>query len=297
MRTDLDEDPAVVGIAQKLGVSETQVVGWLWKLWSVASRQTANGWLPHYSLDKIDRVVNGQGFAAALESVGWLHPRRDGVELPHYEHWLSASAKKRYKEALKKRLQRMLENLSQKKGHVGDTNGTPVLFSSESPSSEEGKGGAGEGEKPPRPPPDFALSAEGLAQQWCFVLTRKRLRGPADLPDDVAPGMAELIRLGVPAEAIRAEIVNGRDKSEQLWQFRERLKRNHGVDGYERARLGSDSRVRAPEGKYDGIGTTIRLGGAGVGDPAGAATSAGPDQERGGDRPGAQNGDPRRGSG
>ena len=127
MRTDLDEDPSVIGIAQQLNVSETQVVGWLWKLWSVASRQTATGWLPHYTLERIDRLVDSSGFAEALEAVGWLHPRKDGVEIPHYDHWLSNSAKKRFKEAMKKRLSRMVSNVEKDSSAKTDKGDVPCL--------------------------------------------------------------------------------------------------------------------------------------------------------------------------
>jgi hypothetical protein len=147
IRTDLDEDPAVVGIASILNVSETQVIGWLWKFWSVASRQTTNGLLPYFTLNKVDGIVGRQGFAAALEAVAWLHRRSDSLEIPNFEHWLSESAKKRFQEAVKKRKQR-LKNVPLVEGQMspksGDKKGTPVLSSPVLSSFEKEKGGVGE---------------------------------------------------------------------------------------------------------------------------------------------------------
>ena len=88
-------------------------------------------------------------------------------------------------------------------------------------------------DKPQPPSTDFELSAHWLAQQWCFLLTRKRLGTPRDLPADVADEMAELLRLGVRAESIRAEIEDPtRHRGEHLWQFLERLKRNCRVNSH-----------------------------------------------------------------
>jgi hypothetical protein len=95
MRTDLDEDPAVVGIAAILKVDRLQVIGLLWKLWSTASKQTASGYLPHYTPEIIDGLVSQTGFADACISVGWLHRRAKGLEIPSFQRWLSQSAKTR----------------------------------------------------------------------------------------------------------------------------------------------------------------------------------------------------------
>lgn len=67
-------------------------------------------------------------------------------------------------------------------------------------------------------------SPEGLAQLWCFHLTRRKLGGPRDLPQDIAPEMANLIDMGIHPARIRTEILRkGRDRSEYMWNFRQRF--------------------------------------------------------------------------
>jgi hypothetical protein len=123
MRLDLDEDPAVIGVAAKLGLAECYVVGLLWKLWSIASRQTSSGFLPNYTLSTIDRLVAQPGFADALEAVEWLQTRGNGIQIPHFEHWLSRSAKVRKTNTLRQRLSRLERDTSatdarQKRDHT-----------------------------------------------------------------------------------------------------------------------------------------------------------------------------------
>lgn len=224
MRVDLDTDPAVVGIAQQLSVPETQVIGWLWKLWSVASCQTDSGWLPHYTPHKVDGLVSHSGFSAALESVGWLCPRPGGLEIPNFDHWLSQSGKLRLSEARRKREARRSsparpENVRE----IPDKNGKPLLSStvlSSSLSSEE-KEGCGEGKEPARPPP--SEEAADLAQRWVFGY-RGKVRAERD-PYAVAAEFQEwLDKLGVSAAQVLAEIGDTkRDRTEPTWAMKERL--------------------------------------------------------------------------
>jgi hypothetical protein len=220
MRLDLDEDPAVVGVAAALEVPETQVIGWLWKLWSLVSRQTANGVLPHYTAQTIDRVVGRHGFASALEQVGWLHRRSDSLEIPNFGHWLSESAKKRCMGTVRKRGQRAAgkacpETVPKEVGQKWDS--SSVISS---PSSD-GLGVRGEGEG------DFALTPAGLAQEWCFLLARRKLGTPGDFEPDVADQFAELVRLGYAAGALLAAVRDPRrDRTEPFWEFRDRVKKS-----------------------------------------------------------------------
>ncbi len=228
MRLDLEDDPAVVAIAQALKVDELVVIGRLWKLWALASAQSACGWLPHFSLEIIDAKVRLPGFASAVASVQWLQQRPGGLQIPNFERWLSESAKKRFKEAERKRKQRSADSfVPHDVGQDADKNGTPILSSSvlsSSPGKERGAGRGGGGE--PAPP-----EASELANEWCFYLTRKRLGSPRDSPLDMAAEFAELIRLGHDPQAIRAEIVRkDRDRGEHFWQFKTRLTRNAGAD-------------------------------------------------------------------
>lgn len=244
IRTDLDEDPAVVGVAVALSVPETQVIGWLWKLWSVASRQTVNGWLPHYTPQRVDELVSHSGFAAALEAVGWLCPRPGGLEIPNFDHWLSKSGKRRLKESKRQRNSYASHAMKSAESVLS----SPVLSSSEQNSQN------GARDPPAEEVGEYPKSAVGCARAWCFVLKRKKHGYPADRPDDMASEFGEMIRRGHDAAALLAEIMADRDKAEHFWQFKERLERNHHGAGRV---LGQTSRIRAEPGKYDGYGTTV----------------------------------------
>lgn len=243
MRTDLDEDPAVIGIASRLEVSELQVIGWLWKLWSVVSRQTPDGSLPHYSAAIIDRIVGRAGFASALESNGWLQSRTDSCRIPNFERWLGASSKKRQADALRKRDMRSdtYGPVSEKNGHEADTKRTSVMSSNvliEPSGPPGGLGVQGEGGKNEIP---RALSPSDLALAWNYHCPRKATRANGKLEEAEAE-FAELIRLGHHAETIKAEIEQPeRKRYEQLWQFTARFERNHGkyngeTNAYQNAR-------------------------------------------------------------
>jgi hypothetical protein len=91
-------------------------------------------------------------------------------------------------------------------------------------------GGAG-GSAPPEvvhdpveDPPSFELSPAGLGSAWVWYLRRTRQRSKADDPADAAAVFGELLRLGVAAMAILADITDPkRDRSEHLWQAKNRL--------------------------------------------------------------------------
>jgi len=106
VRTDLHEDPAVLGISAFVSLDEFAVVGRLLKLWAWANLQTANGQLPHASAEWIDRFVFCPDFAVAMQDVGWLSLRSGAVEIPKFERWNSESAKARLGEVIRKRMAR-----------------------------------------------------------------------------------------------------------------------------------------------------------------------------------------------
>ncbi|MGI9507635.1 MAG: hypothetical protein ACR2RE_31735 [Geminicoccaceae bacterium] len=111
MREDLFEDPAVLWMAQRLGVRPETVVGYCHRFWGLVSRQTLDGCLPGVSLLSLGNVIALPGFPELLVEAGWLEyddsdPDRPVVTIPKFERHLSESAKKRALTAEKKRLQR-----------------------------------------------------------------------------------------------------------------------------------------------------------------------------------------------
>lgn len=95
MRTDLGDDPAVIGIAVATNLDEPGVVGRLHRIWAWASWHTVDGDAKGVTLGWINRHVGCEGFAEAMQKVGWLIVSKTGVRFPKYEVWNSQSAKKR----------------------------------------------------------------------------------------------------------------------------------------------------------------------------------------------------------
>ena len=155
MRCDLAEDPAVIGIAEALGVDEYLVVGKLHRLWSWADRQSVDGNAIGVTHSWIDRYLRAPGFAAAMLAVGWLVVDDGSVTLPNFERHNGKTAKARADTA--KRV------AAHRAGCNGKGNGASVT----SPLAREEK--RREEEKPKAPAP--AEPAQTL---------------PADLPSDIA---------------------------------------------------------------------------------------------------------------
>lgn len=114
MRHDLFDDPAVIGIAERLNINESYVIGMLHKFWSWGDRQTLDGHAPSVTIKWLDRYVQCDGFALSMVQVGWLEleggsscTSNAGIIIPKFDTYISESAKKR---ALSARRQRKKRN-------------------------------------------------------------------------------------------------------------------------------------------------------------------------------------------
>lgn len=95
MRVDLDEDPAVIAMAEILGLDEFAVVGRLHSLWSWADGQSRDGHASGVTEKWIDRRMRCDGFAAAMVKVGWIVFTSDGLNFPHFDRHNGETAKQR----------------------------------------------------------------------------------------------------------------------------------------------------------------------------------------------------------
>lgn len=96
MRTNLDTDPRVVGIAERLGVTEFEVVGCLWKVWAWADEHSLDGnaiSVTSVTLERITRVA--PGFMSALIDVGWLLESDGKITFPRFDEHNGNTAKSR----------------------------------------------------------------------------------------------------------------------------------------------------------------------------------------------------------
>lgn len=96
---DLRRDPKVRAVGRRLGADTFSVIGRITSLWLDADQQAdeAEGddaLLPHLVPEDLDEEF-GEGFAAAIESVGWLRTDERGLILPGFFAKNGATAKKR----------------------------------------------------------------------------------------------------------------------------------------------------------------------------------------------------------
>lgn len=95
MRIDIADDPAVIGMASALDITEDEVVGKLHRIWSWADKHTASGFVPRITGKWLDRYINLQGFSEQMQAVGWIVIADDGVTFPSFDRHNGKSAKSR----------------------------------------------------------------------------------------------------------------------------------------------------------------------------------------------------------
>lgn len=104
MRTDLTNDPRVLGVAARLGVSSWTAVGLCFGLWAMADTHTRDGRIAGMTGDMLDTTFGVKGFSDALKAVkprAWLDETDDGVFIPRFGDHNGATAKKRAQTALR----------------------------------------------------------------------------------------------------------------------------------------------------------------------------------------------------
>jgi hypothetical protein len=110
MRLDLAEDPAVMEMAERMGVREETVVGYCHAFWSWVSRQCHADTVTGVTLLSLGRRLNLPGFPELLRDVGWLEYDDSGerpiITIPKFDRHLSESAKKRAIDAERQRKRR-----------------------------------------------------------------------------------------------------------------------------------------------------------------------------------------------
>ena len=99
IRINLSTDPRTVAIAARVRKHVLHTVGALSVVWGAANEHTTDGRLMGYTLDAVDAMVSINGFAAAMESVGWLFHDDVSVTVPDFERYNSDGAKSRLKHA------------------------------------------------------------------------------------------------------------------------------------------------------------------------------------------------------
>jgi hypothetical protein len=119
MRACLAYDPAVIGIAATLDITEFEVVGILHNLWSWADSQSRDGHAVGVTEKWINSFCQRDGFASAMQKAGWLEINDAGVSFPNFDRHNGETAKARGLAAIRKQKQRA--NVTQEEGQVSRT--------------------------------------------------------------------------------------------------------------------------------------------------------------------------------
>ena len=117
MRTDLWDCPEVVRILSAICPDfvrdpskavrvKSEIVGAMFRTWSLFDTYTSDGVLEGYTAETLDITVGIEGWASHLERVGWLAIEPQRLVMPSFDAWLSSSAKARLKDAQRKRNER-----------------------------------------------------------------------------------------------------------------------------------------------------------------------------------------------
>ncbi|MHB2015348.1 MAG: hypothetical protein ACYCW6_00210 [Candidatus Xenobia bacterium] len=99
MRSELLETREVMGMARLLQMHRLDVVGRLWRFWAWSDSKTVDGWLPDLTVEEVDFLVETDGFAQAMQRVGWLVIQPDGMRIPDFAAYLGEYDRKRAEHA------------------------------------------------------------------------------------------------------------------------------------------------------------------------------------------------------
>ena len=121
MRVDLLTCPKVVRIASGLKKDRLHVIGGLFVVWSIFDAHSEDGILDGYTTETMDAMVGLSGFSAQMEIVNWLIVSDNSLAMPRFDTHNGKSAKKRVMDTERKRIERLVTNLSENKSDKSTT--------------------------------------------------------------------------------------------------------------------------------------------------------------------------------
>ena len=104
MQGNLWTSPKVVRLMSACKADKCRIVGGLFRYWCLFDEHTEDGLLEGYTKFLIDDELRIDGFADALEEIGWLIEIEGvGLQVPDFDDHMSKSAKRRAQETKRKR--------------------------------------------------------------------------------------------------------------------------------------------------------------------------------------------------
>lgn len=136
VETCIHEKPEVFAIAEILDCDRDTVVGKLLRVWSWADAHTYATNATSVSTKLVDAVAQRDGFAIAMQKVGWLAQSEDGFSFPNFDRHNGNTAKSRAltakrvaKHAKQTNASLTLDALAEKRREEKNTNTVDSVFS------------------------------------------------------------------------------------------------------------------------------------------------------------------------
>jgi DNA replication protein DnaT len=98
---DLPEKPKVRQMARSIGIDRWSVAGRLVSVWGWFDKASADGFIAGAVEADVDDLAGHDGFANAMQMVGWLVIEPSGLLIPDFDDHHGNSAKKRALGALR----------------------------------------------------------------------------------------------------------------------------------------------------------------------------------------------------
>jgi len=95
--------PEVIAIAGRLGLDRRMVACLCMEVWEWADSNTEDGCIDAVMHEAIDAATSVPGFGQAMLDVGWLQEDKRGIIFPNWDRWNAKSAKRRLRDATRKR--------------------------------------------------------------------------------------------------------------------------------------------------------------------------------------------------
>jgi len=108
----LPEKPEIFGLAEALGINQSEAAARCMAVWGWADEHTDDGVIMGMKPGHLDRIAGLDGFGQALVKVGWLEADAESIIFPKWDRWNTQSAKARLRHAERQRRYRQRESVT-----------------------------------------------------------------------------------------------------------------------------------------------------------------------------------------
>jgi len=99
----LPEKPEIGQIARALGISRADAILGCLQVWAWVDSNSEDGHVHAAIMADVDYAARRDGFGQAMKDAGWILPDPDGLLFPNTDRWITRSAKRRLRDADRKR--------------------------------------------------------------------------------------------------------------------------------------------------------------------------------------------------